>query len=130
MKYHNIVKGTFLDRPNRFIAQVEIQGKCETVHVKNTGRCKELLVPDAVVYLEKSTNTKRSTEYDLVAVEKGNRLVNIDSQAPNRAVKEWLLKGGFFADLRQKNGYCPRHRGGGRRAIWPGRFDEIIEHLF
>ncbi len=99
MKYHSIVKGSFLERPNRFIADVEIDGKRETVHVKNTGRCGELLIPQATVYLEKSTNAKRTTAYDLIAVEKNNRLINMDSQAPNRAVKEWLLAGGLFSDL-------------------------------
>ena len=99
MKYHNIVKGSFLKRPNRFIAEVEIAGKVETVHVKNTGRCKELLVPHSVVYLEKSLNSKRSTAYDLVAVGKSNRIINMDSQAPNRAVGEWLSEGGLLTDL-------------------------------
>ena len=102
MKYHHIVKGRFLERPNRFIARVEIAGepggdeKVETVHVKNTGRCRELLEKGATVYLEKSDNPLRSTSYDLVAVEKGERLVNMDSQAPNRAVEEWLRDGGFL----------------------------------
>ena len=94
MQYQNIVEGKFLDRPNRFIAHVEIRGKVETVHVKNTGRCKELLLPGVMVYLEKSGNPNRKTAYDLVAVEKaGLGLVNIDSQAPNQVVLEWL--GGF-----------------------------------
>ena len=91
MQYQNIVEGKFLDRPNRFIAHVEIAGKVETVHVKNTGRCKELLLPGVKVYLEKSGNPNRKTAYDLVAVEKaGLGLVNIDSQAPNQVVLEWL----------------------------------------
>lgn len=91
MQYQNIVEGKFLDRPNRFIAHVEIMGKVETVHVKNTGRCKELLLPGVKVYLEKSGNPNRKTAYDLVAVEKaGLGLVNIDSQAPNQVVLEWL----------------------------------------
>ena len=91
MQYQNIVEGKFLDRPNRFIAHVEIAGKVETVHVKNTGRCKELLLPGVKVYLEKSGNPNRETAYDLVAVEKtGLGLVNIDSQAPNQVVLEWL----------------------------------------
>ena len=80
-----------MDRPNRFIAHVEIMGKVETVHVKNTGRCKELLLPGVKVYLERSGNPNRKTAYDLVAVEKaGLGLVNIDSQAPNQVVMEWL----------------------------------------
>ena len=91
MQYQNIVEGKFLDRPNRFIAHVEIMGKVETVHVKNTGRCKELLLPGVKVYLERSGNPNRKTAYDLVAVEKaGLGLVNIDSQAPNQVVLEWL----------------------------------------
>lgn len=88
MKYHDIIKGMFLERPNRFIAYVEIAGRKETVHVKNTGRCGELLTEQAVVYLEKSGNPDRKTAYDLVAVEKNGRIINMDSQAPNRAVEE------------------------------------------
>lgn len=96
MKYQNIVEGQFESRPNRFIAYVNIDGKREKVHVKNTGRCGELLLPGVTVYLEKSDNPDRSTAYDLVAVQKGERIVNMDSQAPNQAVKEWLLEGGLF----------------------------------
>lgn len=96
MKYTEIVKGRFLRRPNRFIAYVELDGRSERVHVKNTGRCRELLMPGAVVYLEKGAGPGRSTAYDLVAVEKGDRLVNMDSQAPNRAAEEWLRSGGLF----------------------------------
>ncbi len=104
MEYEHIVKGRFLERPNRFIARVEVEDgeaghRVETVHVKNTGRCRELLQKGAVVYLEKSGNPSRSTAYDLVAVEKGERLVNMDSQAPNRAVEEWLRGGGFLPDV-------------------------------
>lgn len=99
MKYENIVQGKFIKRPNRFIAHVEIEGKEEIVHVKNTGRCKELLVPGAVVYLQKSDNPARSTAYDLIAVQKGERLINMDSQIPNRVVEEWLKTGDFFCDL-------------------------------
>ena len=99
MHYKNIVEGRFLERPNRFIARVKLEGRTETVHVKNTGRCRELLVPDAKVYLEKSGNPDRSTAYDLVAVEKAGRIVNMDSQAPNKAVEEWLRKGGLFPDV-------------------------------
>ena len=95
MHYPNITAGTFLSRPNRFIAQVEIAGKEETCHVKNTGRCRELLVPGAAVYLTASDNPKRKTKYDLVAVEKGSRLINMDSQAPNKVVQEWLEQGGL-----------------------------------
>lgn len=98
MKYENIVRGRFLSRPNRFIAYVDIEGQTEKVHVKNTGRCKELLTDRAEVYLEKSNNPERSTAYDLVAVKKGNRIVNMDSQAPNKAVEEWLQKRELFPD--------------------------------
>lgn len=92
MKYNNIVKGKFIERPNRFIAYVQIEGEDDKqiVHVKNTGRCRELLVSGAEVYLEKSENPKRKTKYDLVTVVKNNRLINMDSQAPNKVVKEWL----------------------------------------
>lgn len=99
MHYKNIVEGRFLERPNRFVARVKLEGRTETVHVKNTGRCRELLAPDAKVYLEKSGNPDRSTVYDLVAVEKAGRIVNMDSQAPNKAVEEWLRAGGLFPDV-------------------------------
>lgn len=93
MKYSNIVKGKFIDRPNRFIAHVDIDGIVETVHVKNTGRCRELLISGANVALEDCKNPARNTRYDLVAVEKaGLGWVNIDSQAANKVVKEWLEK--------------------------------------
>ena len=91
MRYRNIKVARFLDRPNRFIAHVEVEGKTETVHVKNTGRCRELLVPGARVYLEGSRNPARKTAWDLVAVEKGERLINMDSQAPNKVFAEWAL---------------------------------------
>ena len=92
MKYTEIVEAKFIERPNRFIANVEIEGNPVTVHVKNTGRCKELLVKGATVYLEKAKNPERKTPYDLVAVETPIGIINIDSQAPNAVVKEWLLK--------------------------------------
>ena len=92
MQYQNIRRGVFLDRPNRFVAHVEIGGLRETVHVKNTGRCRELLVPGREVILSHSDSPSRKTAYDLIAVEKpGLGLVNIDSQAPNHVMKEWLL---------------------------------------
>ncbi len=98
MKYKNIVKGFFTERPNRFIAKVEINGKIEAVHVKNTGRCKELLVKGNTVFLEKSDNLKRKSLYDLVAVEKRpDFLINMDSQIPNDCVAEWLEKGILFS---------------------------------
>ncbi|MBO7209268.1 MAG: DNA/RNA nuclease SfsA [Clostridia bacterium] len=90
MEYNNIVEGVFLSRPNRFIAKVQINGKEETVHVKNTGRCKELLVPGAKVYLARTDNPDRKTKYDLVSIYKNERLINMDSQAPNKIFGEWL----------------------------------------
>lgn len=92
MRYENIVKGRFLARPNRFVAHVEIDGREEVCHVKNTGRCRELLVRDCTVYLDKAKNPERKTKYDLVAVEKGQRLINMDSYAPNIAAGEFLPK--------------------------------------
>ncbi|MBQ7925515.1 MAG: A/G-specific adenine glycosylase [Lachnospiraceae bacterium] len=99
MRYEHIVPGTFLERPNRFIARVEIDGHVETVHVKNTGRCKELLLPGARIYLEQSRNPKRSTAYDLIAVEKKGRVVNMDSQATNKVVEEWLQGKALFSSV-------------------------------
>lgn len=92
-----IVKGNFLERPNRFIAKVLVNGEVETVHVKNTGRCRELLVPNATVYLEHWDTDRRKTKYDLIAVEKGKRLINMDSQAPNKVAAEYLHT--LFPDL-------------------------------
>lgn len=102
MRYGTVVPGIFLSRPNRFIAHIEIDGKEEICHVKNTGRCKELLVPGAQVWCEVSQNPNRKTKFDLIAVQKGHRLINMDSQAPNQAAKEWLQKGGLgeISDLR------------------------------
>ncbi len=97
MKYSDIYKGIFLERPNRFIAICEIDGKEETCHVKNTGRCRELLVKGATVYLEKSSNPNRKTQFDLIAVEKNDRLINMDSQIPNFVVAESLNK--IFRDI-------------------------------
>ena len=91
MRYTNIMAGKFLARPNRFIAHVEIAGREEIVHVKNTGRCKELLLPGATVYVQHFPEGKRKTKYDLIAVEKQNLLINMDSQAPNKVVQEWLV---------------------------------------
>lgn len=90
MRYSNIHSGEFVSRPNRFIANVLIDGREQVCHVKNTGRCKELLVRGSKVYLEKSDNPDRKTQYDLVAVEKNGILINMDSQAPNKAAEEWL----------------------------------------
>ena len=99
MNYQHIQKAIFKARPNRFIAHVELNGETEIVHVKNTGRCKELLVPGATVYLETSDNPARKTKYDLVSVEKGSLLINMDSQAPNRLFQEWAQSGNFRPDL-------------------------------
>ncbi len=100
MKYRKVIEGRFVSRPNRFIAQIIVEGKEETVHVKNTGRCKELLVPDAKVYLSVSDNPERKTKYDLIAVEKqtenGVFLINMDSQIPNDVAEEWLKNSSFF----------------------------------
>ncbi len=95
MHYSNVQPGRFQSRPNRFIAHVVIDGKTEICHVKNTGRCRELLVPGAKVWCAKAENPNRKTAYDLIAVEKGPYLVNMDSQAPNQAVGEWLRAGGL-----------------------------------
>ena len=96
MKYSNVIPAVFVDRPNRFTAHVEIGGKRETVHVKNTGRCRELLVPGAEVWLAGSGNPARKTAWDLITVRKaGGMMVNIDSQAPNKAAYEWLQEQAF-----------------------------------
>lgn len=93
MKYSNIKKAVFINRPNRFIAEVEVDGLRQMVHVKNTGRCRELLIPGAEVYVTEPGTPGRKTKYDLVAVRKDNGILfNIDSQAPNKVVKEWLEK--------------------------------------
>lgn len=99
MQYQRIEKGRFLSRPNRFIAHVELDGRTEVVHVKNTGRCRELLTPGAAVYVEKSDNPARKTQYDLIAVEKGTLLVNMDAQAPNQVFREWAEAGNFQGEL-------------------------------
>lgn len=95
MEYANMLPGKFLARPNRFIAHVEIDGSTQICHVKNTGRCKELLVPGCTVWCQESDKPERKTKFDLIAVQKGHRLINMDSQAPNIAAKEWLLAGGL-----------------------------------
>lgn len=96
MKYERIETGKFIERPNRFIAYVEIAGQKETVHVKNTGRCAELLQPGAEVYVQKADNPERKTQWDLIGVKKGKRMVNMDSQIPNKVVEEWIRKGNLF----------------------------------
>ena len=100
MYYNHVIKGIFQDRPNRFIAHVYVDGILETVHVKNTGRCKELLLPGVEVILEKSNNPSRKTQYDLIAVYKaGLGLINMDSQAPNKVVYEWLQQENYFGNV-------------------------------
>lgn len=101
MKYENIVSGIFIDRPNRFIAHVEIEGKCEMCHVKNTGRCRELLVPGCTVFLQHFNSTIRKTAYDVIGVckESNGKMINMDSQAPNKVVREWLESGGLIENI-------------------------------
>ena len=99
MKYQHIRRGRFIARPNRFVAQVELDGRTEICHVKNTGRCRELLLPGAAVYLERAAGPARKTGWDLVAVEKGARLINMDAQAPNRVFGEWAAAGKFLPGL-------------------------------
>ena len=96
MRYQQVTAGEFLERPNRFVARVKLPGGVETVHVKNTGRCRELLVPGVRVYLAGSANPARKTRLDLIAVEKGSRLINLDAQAPNQVFEEWARAGGFL----------------------------------
>ena len=95
MRYGKMVPGVFYARPNRFIAHIEIDGKMEICHVKNTGRCRELLPAGAKVWCLDAPSSNRKTRYDLITVQKGERLINMDSQAPNAAAKEWLLAGGL-----------------------------------
>ncbi|NCB63492.1 MAG: DNA/RNA nuclease SfsA [Clostridia bacterium] len=99
MRYEHIRQGIFLARPNRFIAHVELDGKTVICHVKNTGRCRELLIPGAVVYLQEWDKPERKTKFDLIAVEKGNRLINMDAQAPNKVFGEWAAAGSFVPGL-------------------------------
>ena len=103
MHYSNCTAGTFLSRPNRFVAQVALDGRTETCHVKNTGRCRELLIPGCRVYLTRSDNPARKTKYDLIAVEKetvhGPLLINMDAQAPNHVFEAWARAGRFRPGL-------------------------------
>ncbi len=122
MKYKNIVEGKFISRPNRFIAHVEIEGLEHVVHVKNTGRCKELLQPKATVYLEKSDNHTRKTLYDLVSVKKGERIVNMDSQLPNGLVEEWLRESDDAREIFGDISYIKREKNYGK-----SRFDIYAE---
>lgn len=118
MLYSNIQQGYFLSRPNRFIAHVEINGVIEICHVKNTGRCRELLTERAVVYVQQHDDSKRKTKYSLIAVCKGNLLINMDSQAPNKAVAEWLTDKQPFGEIRVLKPEC-RHGN--------SRFDFYVE---
>ena len=102
MQYQNIVQGRFLSRPNRFIAHVEVNGREVIAHVKNTGRCKELLTCGATLYLQDwgaDFALRRKTRYDVIAVEKGSLLINMDSQAPNHVFREWAESGAFVSGL-------------------------------
>lgn len=99
MKYYNIKQGIFKKRENRFIAYVEINGKIEKCHVKNTGRCKELLVKNVVVFVEENFSQKRKTRFSLISVVKNGIIINMDSQAPNKVIYEWLKSGGLFSDI-------------------------------
>ncbi len=106
MKYADIVKGKFISRPNRFVASVEIDGEVKVCHVKNTGRCKELLGGGETVILERSKNPARKTEFDLVGVYKGRELINIDSMAPNKVFYEWLSSTDMFGEIKYIKPEC------------------------
>lgn len=99
MKYENILEGKFIERPNRFIAHIEINGKIEICHVKNTGRCKEILIPGITVFVQENNSPKRKTKFSLIGVVKDKRIINIDSQVPNKVVHEWILAGNLFEDV-------------------------------
>ena len=106
MHYSNIQRATFLRRPNRFIAHIEVDGREEVCHVKNTGRCRELLTDRATIYVEHHDNPKRKTKYSLIVVEKGDLLINMDSQAPNKVVGEWLLEKEPFGKVKLLKPEC------------------------
>ena len=106
MHYSNIRRAIFLRRPNRFIAHIEVDGREEVCHVKNTGRCRELLTDRATIYVEHHDNSKRKTKYSLIAVEKGDLLINMDSQAPNKVVGEWLLEKEPFGKVKLLKPEC------------------------
>ena len=126
MHYQNVRAAKFIDRPNRFIAHVELDGSVETVHVKNTGRCRELLVPGCTVYLEKGTNPNRKTAYDLIAVEKGSSLINMDAQAPNKVFAEWAATGGFLPDV---TAIRPEYTYGGSRLDFCVETQRGVKHI-
>lgn len=106
MHYSNIQRATFLRRPNRFIAHIEVDGREEVCHVKNTGRCRELLTYRATIYVEHHDNPNRKTKYSIIAVEKGDLLINMDSQAPNKVVGEWLLEKEPFGKVKLLKPEC------------------------
>jgi sugar fermentation stimulation protein A len=106
MQYNNMQKAIFLRRPNRFIAHIEVDGREEVCHVKNTGRCRELLTDRATIYVQHHDDPKRKTKYSLIAVEKGKLLVNMDSQAPNKVVGEWLLEQEPFGKVKLLKPEC------------------------
>jgi len=106
MHYFNIQRAIFLRRPNRFIAHIEVDGREEVCHVKNTGRCRELLTDRAIIYVEHHDNPNRKTKYSLIAVEKGDLLINMDSQAPNKVVGEWLLEKEPFGKVKLLKPEC------------------------
>lgn len=118
MKYTNIISAKFISRPNRFIAEVEIKGKREICHVKNTGRCKELLTPGAQIYVQYADSAARKTKFDLISVIKGDKLINMDSQAPNKVFGEWVESGAFVANITKIKPEC-RYKN--------SRFDFYIE---
>lgn len=99
MTYQKIKKAVFLDRPNRFVAHIELDGKTEVAHVKNTGRCKELLLPGSTIYVQEADSSTRKTKYDLISVCKGDMLINMDSQAPNKVFAQWVKEGRFLPGI-------------------------------
>ena len=119
MTYDNIHEAVFLDRPNRFIAHILLNGQTQVCHVKNTGRCRELLLPGAEIFVQHSANPARKTAYDLIAVRKGERLINMDAAAPNRVFGQWLAAGG--------PGYVPELIRP-ERVHGDSRFDFYFEH--
>ena len=126
MHYSGVRRGVFVERPNRFIAHAELDGQPVVCHVKNTGRCRELLTPGAVIYLQESDNPNRKTRYDLIAVEKGGLLINMDAQAPNQVFREWAgicgSKGSYLGGGRP----CPfSRRANGAGSQTPGGADRL-----
>ena len=118
MIYKNIKTAKFLNRPNRFIAHIEIDGREEICHVKNTGRCKELLTENATVFVQEADNPSRKTRYDLIGVVKGERMINMDSQIPNKVFREWAENSGYFGDITLLKG---------EKTFENSRFDFYIE---